>query len=248
VNFSVFKAAQERPYIPGIMDNPVPGTVLRNIQALPAGVEGIALDRSRIDTVGIMAVVTADSIKFDVGNAKDWLETGIWEYRIHGDAVWSDIPKFGSLTPNREYAVLIRKREDANHFASEPVAILIRTLAVGPKEIVDPAPEPPTVHPPITGKSANDGYMVLMKSNVVSRSVEFSISAPAGSVVDVAIFDKLGNAVFKKSGVRGGEEITWGLLTRSGRLAADGSYLIAAVSRDKNGKVQRQKAMFRISK
>jgi len=224
-DFTVFKAQQYPPRIPGI-EADIPGTVL----TVSSNILGISVDMS-----GINAKITNAGIDLLVDNSVP--ETAKWEYLINGGK-WQDNPSWGSLKPNSEYTILIRKREDRNHFPSPEAAILVRTLAVGTESVSA-----------LAGKKINADFLsISLDKKVVSNKAEFKVTAlEEKSVINIAIYDKLGNTVFRKSGVKSNELITWNL-TRSGRSVANGSYLIVAVSKDKNGKSHKHSTMFGVRK
>ena len=245
VDFTIFKAQQTRPCIPGIEAN-VSGTVLSGLPILPDGVEGIAADRSRLETIGIEVVVTTASIDLQMKSSAPE-ETARWQYCVNGGSQWQDNPNFGGLEPNGEYALLIRKKWDKNHFPSPAAAILIRTLAVGPEVITNNVPEGNSQPLILSKNSGNGGYSILLENRVVSGRVEFTVKAPDKSIANVVIYDRLGNVVFRKSGVKSNEPVTWDLIS-SGRKVANGSYLIVAVSRDDKGKAHRCSTIFGVRK
>ncbi|MCL2219059.1 MAG: YDG domain-containing protein [Chitinispirillia bacterium] len=225
-DFVVLKLRQDRPYIPGIVAD-LPGTVLY-ISGFQEYVPGISADLS-----GVKMIVGNYYIRIMPNPDIDGFES--WEYSIDGGYAWQDTLEFRRLLNNTEYMILVRKRELENYYASDMEAIMVRTLVNGFMGNIGP----------ITG-SANQ-YGISFAKRVVSNSVEFKVAAPGGSDVNVAIYDKLGNAVFRKSGVKSDEPVKW-TLNSSGRALADGSYLLVAVSKDKGGKAYRYSSMFGVRK
>jgi hypothetical protein len=230
-DFQIYRSHQDRPYIPGIEEG---------IGSTPSYVPGLPADVPRIPAVlsGLTMDVTASSVKFIF--MPEIPEMDRWEYSIDGGNSWQTNPEIRSLAPNSEYVILIRKRETENFPQSDLVAVLIRTLVAGAGEIAAFVPE--TRNTIDTRRDAANRYGIMLERRIVSGSAEFMVITPENSNVNVAIYNNMGNVVFRRSGVMSGESVTWDL-AGPGRAVANGSYLIVAVSRDKNGKVYRYSSL-----
>jgi len=243
-DFKVDKGYLGMPYIPGIEDTSYFAEVLR-VPARITTAEGLDVNTVlgiSADLSGLKIVVGETFISFQAdGSDPDF---DIWEYNRDvlggGHYFWEKSRSFEGLAPNSEHVILIRMSDTANYHESNNIrAILVRTLASGPVTV-------PDVESVVIGSSEKQ-YSILLEKRVVSSKAEFTVAGPAGSKANVVIFDKLGNAVFKRPSVKSGETVTWDI-HRSGRVLADGSYLIVAVSRDKNGKAYKSSVIIGVKK
>ncbi|MCL2183243.1 MAG: YDG domain-containing protein [Chitinispirillia bacterium] len=173
---------------------------------------------------------------------------GEWEYSADGGGKWQDSPLFTGLSPNMQYAVSVRKRGSDNYLPSEPEELQLRTPRLPGADVSPPAPEEVSVEEktevPQLAKAAERGRIALDRQ-VVSDKVSFTVNAPAGGRFNVVIFDNLGNAVFRRTGVKNGTPVEWNLTGRAGRVVSGGSYLIVAAGRGSDGKAYRYSAVVR---
>jgi hypothetical protein len=218
------------PYIPALESGGTNGEP-DDVNRLPADVPRIPYDIS-----GLLIDVTDTSIVFAPATP-GVPDMAAWEYSLDGGG-FADTPRFYSLAPNSEHVVLIRKRETANYLPSDVVAILVRTLKAWSEGGAPSggASSAPVVEDAGAGDTARGG--ILLKRSVVSDRAVFSVAVSGRSAANIVIFDNLGNAVFRRSGVRGGSEVAWNLKSDGGRAVTNGTYLIVAKVRDGKGKVQ----------
>jgi hypothetical protein len=84
-------------------------------------------------------------------------------------------------------------------------------------------------------KKSNSHYGIKFKKNVVSDELEIvKIILPDGKdgkIISVVIYDNTGNVVFSGENAK-----VWDLRNKSGRIVANGSYLVIVEAKDKNGK------------
>ena len=92
---------------------------------------------------------------------------------------------------------------------------------------------------PITGAKKTTGkYGIIVDKNpVIGNAAKISVKTPQQAQINLAIYDAAGNVVFEKSKEREDKEILWNLTNTVGRFVANGSYLVIAEAKDKNGKV-----------
>ena len=78
---------------------------------------------------------------------------------------------------------------------------------------------------------------ILIKRNpVVVDFAEIRVITPENALVNIIIYDNIGNVVFNKSGLKNDDNILWDLANNAGRIIANGSYLIVAHAKGINGK------------
>jgi hypothetical protein len=220
------------------------GVVLPNI--------GVAVDvaraaRNREGVVAAMVSLTNTSVT--MYSAEDPGEGRQWEYSADG-VRWQDSPVFTGLMPNTQYAMSVRIKGDNNHMPSDAVVIFLRmpTLEGAPENGTAENDSPPQniyVRERAETPAAPEGIL-LDGGAFASGSVSFTVAMPRAPRINVAIYDNMGNAVFRRAGVRNGERITWDLTNSAGRAVSSGSYMIVAAGRGTDGAAYRESAMLRV--
>jgi hypothetical protein len=93
----------------------------------------------------------------------------------------------------------------------------------------------------------DDRHGVIINPNpVTGKSAEIEIRTLAeDALVNIAVYDNVGNLVFTKSDVRtrgNAAKISWDLTNSAGRIVANGSYLVLVEAKGASGKVYRYAA------
>jgi len=105
-------------------------------------------------------------------------------------------------------------------------------------------------------EKSNGKYGIKFAVNPVSDNAEISVILPASTAsagsatvateISVVIYDMTGNVVFRRgrifSTLTDDDAIVWDLRNQTGRFVANGTYLVIAEAKDRNGNIYRYSA------
>ena len=85
--------------------------------------------------------------------------------------------------------------------------------------------------------SPNNNYGIALDSSIVSQSAKITVKTPEPAQINLIIYDNLGNIMFEISSRTG--SFVWDLTNKTGKNVANGSYLVIAEAKSRNGKIYR---------
>jgi len=94
-------------------------------------------------------------------------------------------------------------------------------------------------------RRSDDRHGIRFAENIVSDKAEMSVILPNNEVAvetNIAIYDMTGNVVWASTGSATGGAIVWNLRNSAGRFVANGTYLVIAEVKDRNGRMYQYSA------
>ena len=93
---------------------------------------------------------------------------------------------------------------------------------------------------PVRKKDNDKRYGILFDEPFVFETAKIKVAAPEKSEITLVIYDNASNIVFEETGKK--DEFVWNLTNKTGRIVANGSYLIIAEAKSASGNVYRYSA------
>jgi hypothetical protein len=102
-------------------------------------------------------------------------------------------------------------------------------------------------------KKSDGRQGIRLAKNIVSDKAEISVILANGEKakdIQIAVYDMTGNIVYNGRGEVGSHTaaVTWNLTNNAGRFVANGTYLVVAQAKDKNGRIYMYSAKLGVKK